>query len=452
MPADTPSYLALGVAGLAPFPGIVREPARWQSLLGWMSERPFFSSEGLSTTLGPPHFVEGPLRARCEEVVARFDRFYREVIAAYHRHPALRADFGVNAKFARAIELDRETVMPLPLSRLDCVLCPDGQLRVIEINPIGVSTLHLQNAYYLTRSFARHGWPEEAKLLGGIYDTLIAAVERYVRACEPVAMSAAPLVALVTPKNMHRGSRAIWRKALAAIGWRGRSATADRIEVRTDGVYLDGERVDVLWTDTLVHLGYQYERYRHTKWPSRFGDYSSAPEMSLRLLGDERVLEHIRARRVVHLSPASAYLALSKQLLAWIHDADRPISERGWLAEHVARTYSARDRLAGRPSRDEAIARRSELVLKPCQYGGAHGVIVGTASAPSEWARRVEEVWADPDWVLQDYHEPGRAPNGEWLSIGLYNYGGRFGGMTIRSADDLVISARKSRFIVAIPR
>jgi hypothetical protein len=35
-------------------------------------------------------------------------------------------------------------------------------------------------------------------------------------------------------------------------------------------------------------------------------------------------------------------------------------------------------------------------------------------------------------------------PGGHYLSLGLYNYGGRFGGLTIRSAPTLVVNARDS--------
>ncbi|HVE86468.1 MAG TPA: hypothetical protein VND93_26610, partial [Myxococcales bacterium] len=60
---------------------------------------------------------------------------------------------------------------------------------------------------------------------------------------------------------------------------------------------------------------------------------------------------------------------------------------------------------------------------------------------------RLEAIWDDPEWVLQEYHPPRRAPDGQVLSLGLYNHGGRLGGVTLRAGDSLVVSARRSRLV-----
>jgi hypothetical protein len=152
---------------------------------------------------------------------------------------------------------------------------------------------------------------------------------------------------------------------------------------------------------------------------------------------------------VANLSPSKAYLALSKHLLSFIHREDRKVPEgtRPYLQAHVARTYSATDRQEGAISAAQAIRDREGLLLKPCQYGGGHGVVIGRDTPKDEWAQRVEATFGDPGWALQEFYLPRRSPTGEYLSIGLYNYGGHFGGMTIRAAPSLMISARKSAFI-----
>jgi hypothetical protein len=155
---------------------------------------------------------------------------------------------------------------------------------------------------------------------------------------------------------------------------------------------------------------------------------------------------------VVCVSPAQAYLAWSKHLLSWIHRDDRPIpqADRAWLGDHVARTWSASERVGGALAVDEVVKRRDELLIKPCSYGGSHGVLPGCECSAAEWARRVDEIWTDPGWVVQEFYPPRRTAEGQFLSLGLYNYGGRLGGITLRAGRSRNVSARDSVFIPAV--
>jgi hypothetical protein len=199
----------------------------------------------------------------------------------------------------------------------------------------------------------------------------------------------------------------------------------------------------------LFHLGYQYERYTQTRFPSKLGDYSRAPEESLRVLGSEEMLA---ARKTALVSPMTSYLALSKRLLAFVHRDDAPIDAtlRPLLRAHTARTFSVDERTDGTLDLAQAERDRERLLIKPCQYGGAHGVEPGVSLSPADWSRRLNEVWRDPDWVLQELHVPARSPDGRVLSFGLYSYGGQLGGVTVRAATSLVVSARDSLFIPCV--
>jgi len=77
-------------------------------------------------------------------------------------------------------------------------------------------------------------------------------------------------------------------------------------------------------------------------------------------------------------------------------------------------------------------------------------VQAGREVAPAEWAERLRATWEDPGWVLQELHLPKRTPDGQYLSLGLYNYGGQLGAVTIRAAPSLVVSARKSLFVPVV--
>jgi hypothetical protein len=52
--------------------------------------------------------------------------------------------------------------------------------------------------------------------------------------------------------------------------------------------------------------------------------------------------------------------------------------------------------------------------------------------------------------VVQDFHPPRRTSDGQFLSLGLYSYGGQLGGITLRAGGSRNVSARDSVFIPAV--
>src|SRR5262249_35090708 len=126
----------LGLADVHPLPGIAAEPERWEHLRTRMNRRVFLRSEGTTVEVGPPQVVCGKLLAQSTEVVARINRFYAGVSAAYYTRPDLRPEYLVNPLIDPLLELDTDRPVATPLSRLDAVLGADGRLRVIEINSV----------------------------------------------------------------------------------------------------------------------------------------------------------------------------------------------------------------------------------------------------------------------------------------------------------------------------
>jgi hypothetical protein len=74
----------------------------------------------------------------------------------------------------------------------------------------------------------------------------------------------------------------------------------------------------------------------------------------------------------------------------------------------------------------------------------------GCECAAAKWAQRVEDIWADPAWVVQAFHPPRQTTDGQFLSLGLYSYGGQLGGITLRAGGSRNVSARDSVFIPAV--
>jgi hypothetical protein len=99
---------------------------------------------------------------------------------------------------------------------------------------------------------------------------------------------------------------------------------------------------------------------------------------------------------------------------------------------------------------ESARLARETLVLKPCRFGGSHGVVIGREAPADAWARRLDEIWADPEWVLQTFSEPMRDERGAVLSLGLYDFAGELGGILARSAPQSIVSARTADLIVTL--
>lgn len=441
----------LGIPGLEPLPALRRDPALWAGLERELSRGRFLRSEGVATPLGPPQVLSGELLDRCRRAVALFDAFYRHVVGEHLRAPGLSPEIQGDPAFDRAVEAEPRSPPLLPLSRLDCVLTEAGDLRVIEINPVGICTVHLRAAACLSRALARRGLEEDADRVDALYAMAVDSFRRFHReACPEAPPDARPRVGFLCEANRFRGTRLTWRRAFSTRGFDFVDGSPEQLSAAGDGLRLRGRKLDLLWGDYLFYFGYQHARYPQTRFESPMADFAAARIQTERLLSDTAVLETFRRRQVAVLSPARAYLALSKALLARIHrtgDGDLPGELRASLEPLVARTYGVAERLGGAPTVAGASRDREALVLKPCRFGGAHGVVLGFETPAAEWAARLEEIWTDPEWVLQEYHPPRRAPDGQVISLGLYNHCGQLGGVTLRAGGSLVVSARRSRLI-----
>lgn len=434
-------------------PGLAADPERWDELSRRMQRRVFLRSEGNLIQVGAPQLVSGVLRERSAEVVARFNRFYAAVANAYYTHPALRAEHLVNPLLEPLLALETEPQTATPLSRLDAVLEPDGSIRVIEMNSVGVCLVHMRGLFYLIRELSRGGFEDDARRLDQLSRDMVA--DGFLRYATPRLVTAAsrPVIGAVTPAGFYRAGQLLYRAAFERAGCDYVFGSPAELEVTASGVELRGRRVDILWADFLFYLGYQYARYKETKFPTKMPDFGQAPAQMAALLADPRFLEHLRTGRVVNISPARAYLALPKSLLSWIHRADRPIPEddRAFLQRHVARTWSSLDRADGLVTLEQVAKDRGDYLVKPCQYGASHGVLLGRLAEPAEWRAKLVEIWDDQSWALQEFREPVKTTRGDWVSLGLSNFDGVLGGVYFRTSDSLLINARDSGFIPAVP-
>jgi hypothetical protein len=445
--------IELGLPDTRVFPGIAANVERWGQLCDRMNRSVFLHSEGASCEVGAPHIVSGALLDGATELVARINRFYARISAAYYERPDLKAEYLLDPMFERMLEIEAEAPLTTPLSRLDVVLEADGRLRMIEINSVGICLFHLRNLLYVVRGLAHAGFEAEAKHLDqAARDTVVDGFLRHARARSPSGLPQRPVIGAISPPAWARAAHRLFRAAFERAGCEYVSGEPQHLEVSEDAVRVRGTRVDVLWADFFIYMAYQAQRYAETRFPSRVPDFGQTPAQAAALLSDPRFLGHVRAGRVVNLSPARGYLALPKSLLSWVHRSDRPVddADRAYLADHIARTFSARDRADGLIRFEEVVANRGDYLIKPCQYGGSHGVLIGRATDADLWRDRVTQTWDDAGWIVQRFHEPAKAANGEWVSLGLPNYDGVLGGFYFRTSPSLVISARDAKFIPGV--
>jgi len=441
----------LGLTDVHPLPGLAADPDRWDQLRRRMHQRVFLRSEGNLIEVATPQIVSGRLRERSAEVVARFNRFYAGVAAAYYERPDLRAEHLVNPILDPLLEIDAGHPVTTPLSRLDAVLEADGGIRVIEINSVGVCLVHMRGLFYLIRELARGGFADDARMLDELSrDMIVKGILRFTRRrlADPPARQ---VIGALTPSGWYRAGHLLYRAAFQRAGCDYVFGGPEHLEVTDREIRIRGTRIDVLWADFLFYMAYQCARYQETRFPTKMPDFGRTPAQAAELLADRRFLDHLRTGRVVNISPGRAYLALPKSLLSWIHRRDRPVPEedRAFLAEHVARTYSARDRSDGLITAREVTSHRGDYLVKPCQYGASHGVLLGRLAEPDAWRVKLAEIWDDPSWVVQEFRAPVKTAGGEWVSLGLSNFDGELGGVYFRTSPSLLINARDSGLVAA---
>lgn len=431
---------------LPPFEPALAHRREWETLAATIAGRPFSRADGLAWSLGTPYVLSPALERTCRELVARMHRFYLAAIAAYYRDPS-EPRFFVNDLFREAILASERVPRPLPLSRLDCVLTPSGELKVIEINPIGVSVHGIRMAAYVARRLVKMApFHDYGVALGRPARQMAQSVRR-------ASSRERPTVGFLTFGEMLRTARVIDRELFGELGLGHVGGRPDQLE-RGETVSLRGRPIDVLWADMLFYNAYQEARYRQTRWTTRVaGDFGSTPELVAPLLADREFVAKLLDGRLPLVSPLPSYLAISKSLLGqgFMGRIASDEEERAYLGRHVATTWALDDRQRGALTLAQAIEARGELVLKPCMYGGAHGVLAGRDTDPALWQERLRATWDDPEWVLQQFHPPATDASGAYLSIGIYNFAGEFGGMVCRASPKLVVSVRNAAMIPVAP-
>jgi glutathionylspermidine synthase len=132
-------------------------------------------------------------------------------------------------------------------------------------------------------------------------------------------------------------------------------------------------------------------------------------------------------------TPSASWVLGNKTVLTWLWDDLDLLAPQD---QDLVRTHVPRSRVVTAGLVEDAVRRRTELVLKPADDFGGAGVMVGHESEAEAWRAGLDEAVRRGDFVLQDYVRPDRlevefvhVETGELLqtqvpySVGPYTFG-----------------------------
>jgi len=265
---------------------------------------------------------------------------------------------------------------PVPVGRADLVKSPDG-FRVVEFNTSS-SLGSFEFGELCRAALADPAFAGTAGRLGLTYrdpmallaDTLLGLTGRDVGNPPVVALVGWPTEPFVVDASLFTG-------LLQDLGFTVLAGTLPDLEIRADGVHLQGVHVDVVYRTFLLKTVAEDERGTDALRPLADavdrGDVVLFSPLSSDLFGSKTCFAMLSDEANRHaFSPAE--LGVVDRLVPWTRSmtgADRRGSDdSGSLAEHVLRD-------------------RRELVLKPSIGHAGRGVVAGWLTDHDEWARLV---------------------------------------------------------------
>ena len=150
----------------------------------------------------------------------------------------------------------------------------------------------------------------------------------------------------------------------------------------------------------------------------------------------------VRAGNVRCFTSAATWLLTNKLTLAWLW---QDLPQLAAADQELVRAHIPATALLTADGVAEAVARRSELVLKPMDGSSGRDVLLGRDAGPEQWRQAVERASADGGFLLQEFIMCDPLPmdfinitNGEVVSeavpacFGPYLFGGRQCGGELR--------------------
>lgn len=158
--------------------------------------------------------------------------------------------------------------------------------------------------------------------------------------------------------------------------------------------------------------------------------------------GQAALKDAVESGRSKLFTSSAGWLLANKLVLAWLWDDLESLAPDD---QELVRMHVPWSRLMTASLLDDAVARRTGLVLKPADEYGGSGVLVGHECEPEAWREGLEEAARRGTYLLQDYVRPDRLSmdfvnieTGEHLaaevpySVGPYTFGRKAFGCFVR--------------------
>ena len=282
----------------------------------------------------------------------------------------------------------RQLAMATQFARPDCVVTSEG-IRVVEMNiapPIGGTAICDRVFDEICASDFGRFLAGEGTVLAppqslALWRTTIRALGRAsARRSSPIFFEARA-DADECLSSQHRE----FVQAVEEAGFQYRRGLIQDLQVGAQGVVYENERIDMVFTM------FTYAEFQRFKVPR-------ALALALVAADEEQLVDFI-------LSPANIVFdnKCNLELLTAPHYADRwSAAERLAISRHVQTTRRFQPSLQA-----EAVARRTELVLKPNRQFGGTGVVFGSNVSDEEWLATLQTALETGErWVLQDVAPP----------------------------------------------
>ncbi|MEK7485181.1 MAG: hypothetical protein AABZ60_12720 [Planctomycetota bacterium] len=365
--------------------------ARKQFLEKLQKKRCSYGSAGgtLPVTLIPLFLKQDSLKL-ISDVGEKLDKILDKVVLAYFDNPEVRSYFPYPDIPKEWIEWDPGFKKPTVLNRHDALY--DGKnLKFIEFNcdnPGGrgwtdtTEDLFRQDPIH-KEMLADWGKPSERNMLRSLKDSLLACYREY------GGTKKNPRVALVSYKQFLAGSdNEIVRDYLIEHGIEANFVDARDFEYRNGGLYSNNVQFDIL------NLCLRFTFFK--RFPREMNDF----------------LHAIRDRAVCCVNPLRAILGSQKEAMSFITNENNhhffTKEEVDCIQKYIPWTRKLDETITYSKEgtdislQEYMIKRKDELVLKPTDGAGGHGVCVGKETDKGTWNDLIDNYMGCPWWIIQE--------------------------------------------------
>lgn len=385
---------------------------------------PLFSTEFVDELAYAARTVVGLLQAIPERV-------FGGDIAAWMEFQGLAQE--ESELLARSLN-KRNLRMAGQFARPDFVLTTSGP-KVVEVNvsaPLGgMNTVDPYVKQFRSSGYFRHlqeaGYdvsaPEMRSIWGGAFQSLV----------RPRQSDGRPVVfeAIADSNDINSGRQA-FEKLVGSFGFDYANGLVQDLDVRADGVYYEGRRIDVVFT---MYTWLETRKYVPSEVTVALMEADAAGLVDFIAPPTSALFDH----------KANLELLTSDSFAKCFTGAEREFIQR-----YVPRTFRVTEGTAA-----EALVNRSRMVLKPGSDYGGRGIVFGDQVSDEEWATAIGAAAAGSGFICQqrlDELWTSRAFNGTeyrdyYVCLGPLVFAGEYAGTFVRQADaasgNLVINVKQ---------